>query len=35
MVETSWQAENGDVRINTKTVVLQKGLDYIRKIASE
>lgn len=35
LVETSWVADNGDVRVNLKTVVLQKGLDYIRKIASE
>lgn len=35
LVETSWQAENGDVRINTKTVVLQKGLDYIRKLCEQ
>lgn len=32
LVETSWVAGNGDVRINMKTVVLQKGLDYIRKL---
>ena len=35
LVETSWVADNGDVRVNLKTVVLQKGLDYIRQIASE
>lgn len=32
LVETSWQADNGDIRINMKTVALQKGLDYIRKL---
>lgn len=35
LVETSWQADNGDIRVNLKTVVLQKGLDYIRKICTE
>lgn len=31
-VETKWTASNGDIRINVKTVVFQKGLDGIRKI---
>lgn len=31
-VETKWTAANGDIRINVKTVVFQKGLDGIRKI---
>lgn len=35
LVETSWVAGNGDVRINMKTVVLQKGLDYIRKLVEK
>lgn len=35
LVETSWVAGNGDVRINMKTVVLQKGLDYIRKLVKK
>lgn len=35
LVETSWVTGNGDVRVNMKTVVLQKGLDYIRKLLAE
>lgn len=35
LVETSWETALGDTRINIKTVVLQKGLDYIRKICEQ
>lgn len=32
LVETSWTDDLGDTHVRTKTVVLQKGLDYIRKL---
>jgi len=31
-IETKWHDQNGDTRIYLKTVVYQKGLDYIRKV---
>lgn len=31
VVESKWNAPNGDVKINYKTVVYQKGIDYISK----
>lgn len=31
VVEQKWQDGKGETRISTKTLVLQKGLDYIRK----
>jgi prophage antirepressor-like protein len=34
VVEQKWQDGKGDTRISTKTLVLQKGLDYIRKALS-
>lgn len=35
LVETSWTDGNGDTHVRTKTVVLQKGLDYIRKLVEK
>lgn len=35
MVESKYQKPNGDTHINIKTVVYQKGLDYIRKLIKE
>lgn len=32
LIETSWTDGNGDTHVRTKTVVLQKGVDYIRKL---
>jgi anti-repressor protein len=32
IVETKWTAKNGDTKINIKTVVFQKGVDYIMKL---
>ena len=32
VVESKWNAPNGDVKINYKTVVYQKGIDYISKL---
>lgn len=34
VVENKWQDAKGETRISTKTLVLQKGLDYIRKALS-
>lgn len=34
-IETKWTKNNGDTGINIKTVVLQKGVDGIRKIVGE
>lgn len=31
-IEQKWQKPNGDIYINIKTLVYQKGLDYIRKL---
>lgn len=35
VIETKYTKPNGDVCINIKTLVLQKGIDYIRKILNE
>jgi len=35
MVESKFQKPNGDVCINIKTVVFQKGVDGIRKIVNK
>lgn len=35
MVESKYQKNNGDTHINIKTVVYQRGLDYIRKLIKE
>jgi anti-repressor protein len=35
MVESKYQLSNGDIRINIKTVVFQKGVDGIRKLLKE
>ena len=32
VIESKWSREGGDVGVNFKTVVYQKGLDYIRKL---
>ena len=32
VVESKWNAPNGDVKVNYKTVVYQKGIEYISKI---
>ena len=32
VVESKWNTPNGDVKINYKTVVYQKGIDYISKL---
>jgi anti-repressor protein len=32
VIETKYSKPNGDVAINIKTLVLQKGIDYIRKV---
>ena len=32
VVESKWNAPNGDVKVNYKTVVYQKGVEYISKI---
>lgn len=32
VIETKYNKPNGDVAINIKTLVLQKGIDYIRKV---
>lgn len=33
VIESEWVNPNGETKINLKTVVYQKGLDYIRKVA--
>ena len=35
VVEQKWTTPEGETKINIKTLVYQKGLDYIRKIAKE
>lgn len=35
LIETSWTDDNGDAHVRTKTVVLQKGVDYIRKLVEK
>lgn len=35
LIETSWTDGNGDTHVRTKTVVLQKGVDYIRKLVEK
>lgn len=35
VIETKYTKPNGDVSVNIKTLVLQKGVDYIRKILNE
>lgn len=35
VIETKYTKPNGDVCINIKTLVLQKGIDYIRKVLNE
>lgn len=35
VIETKYTKPNGDVCINVKTLVLQKGVDYIRKVLRE
>lgn len=35
VIETKYTKPNGDVCVNIKTLVLQKGVDYIRKILNE
>lgn len=35
VIETSFQATDGSTHINRKTVVFQKGLDYIRKVVTQ
>ena len=35
VIESTWTKPNGDVQINLKTVVYQKGVDYIRKLLSK
>lgn len=35
VIETRYQRPNGDVGINLKTLVFQKGVDYIRKVLNE
>ncbi len=35
VIESTWSKPNGDVQINLKTVVYQKGLDYIRKLLAK
>ncbi|KOC40142.1 antirepressor, partial [Clostridium botulinum] len=32
IIEKEFEKPNGEIKINTKTVVYQKGLDYIRKL---
>ena len=32
VVESKWNAPNGDVKVNYKTVVYQKGIEYISKV---
>ena len=32
VVESKWNTPNGDVKVNYKTVVYQKGIDYISKL---
>ncbi|NFF71709.1 phage regulatory protein/antirepressor Ant, partial [Clostridium botulinum] len=31
-IENKFEKPNGEIKINVKTVVYQKGLDYIRKL---
>ena len=35
VIETKYTKPNGDVCVNIKTLVLQKGIDYIRKVLNE
>lgn len=35
VIEQRWTTANGDTKISIKTLVYQKGLDYIRKVAQE
>ena len=35
VIEQRWTTANGDTKISIKTLVYQKGLDYIRKVAKE
>lgn len=35
LVESTWKANNGDTKITIKTVVFQKGVDFISKILKE
>ena len=35
VLEQKWTTPNGDTKINVKTLVYQKGLDYIRKVVNE
>lgn len=35
VIETRYQRPNGDIGINLKTLVFQKGVDYIRKVLNE
>ena len=35
VIEQRWTTENGETKINIKTLVYQKGLDYIRRIIKE
>ena len=35
VIESPWYNPNGDVQINLKTVVYQKGVDYIRKLLAK
>lgn len=35
VIETRYQRPNGDVGINLKTLVFQRGVDYIRKVLNE
>lgn len=35
VIEQRWTTANGDIKISIKTLVYQKGLDYIRKVAQE
>lgn len=35
VVESKWNAPNGDVKVNYKTVVYQKGIEYISKVLRE
>lgn len=32
VIESKWEDQDGDIHINLKTVVYQKGVDYIRKV---
>ena len=35
MVESKWNTPNGDVKVNYKTVVYQKGINFISKLLKE